>query len=63
VYIQQVHVPLPLSEQLMTLTNGEAYASNRDDSIPPRYKVRLNIGKRLEPWIESAAQMESDDGK
>ena len=57
-YIRQVHVPLPLSEQLVTLANGEAYASNRNSSIPPRYKVRLNIGKRLEPWIESVTKME-----
>ncbi len=56
-YIRQVHVPLPLSEQLVTLANGEAYASNRNSSIPPRYKVRLNIGKRLEPWIESVTKM------
>lgn len=58
-YIRQVHVPLPLSEQLVTLANREAYASNRNSSIPPRYKVRLNIGKRLEPWIESVTKMES----
>ena len=60
-YIRQVHVPLPLSEQLVTLANGEAYASNRNSSIPPRYKVRLNIGKRLEPWIESVTKMESSE--
>lgn len=60
-YIRQVHVPLPLSEQLVTLANGEAYASNRNSSMPPRYKVRLNIGKRLEPWIESVTQMESSE--
>lgn len=60
-YIWQVHVPMPLSEQLVTLANGEAYASNRNSSIPPRYKVRLNIGKRLEPWIESVTKMESSE--
>lgn len=60
-YIRQVHVPLPLSEQLVTLANGEAYANNRNSSIPPRYKVRLNIGKRLEPWIESVTKMESSE--
>ena len=56
-YIRHVHVPLPISEQLVTLANGEAYASHRNRSIPARYKVRLNIGKRLEPWIESITQI------
>jgi len=56
-YIRHVHVPLPISEQLVTLANGEAYASHRNSSIPARYKVRLNIGKRLEPWIESVTQI------
>lgn len=60
-YIQQVHVPLPLSEQLITWTNGETYTSYKNSSIAPHYKVRLNIGKRLEPWIESVTQMESEN--
>ena len=42
-YISQIHVPLPISEQLAGITDGEAYS------------VRLNIGKRLEPWIESVS--------
>lgn len=58
-YIQQVHVPLPLSERLITLASGEDYSSYNSNPIPPRYKVRLNIGKRLEPWIESVTQQES----
>jgi hypothetical protein len=62
-YIQQVHAPLPLSEQLTTWTNGETYASYKNSSIAPHYKVRLNIGKRLEPWIESVSQMESENNK
>jgi len=57
-YIQQVHVPLPLSEQLTAWTNGETYSSYNTDAIPPRYQVRLNIGKRLEPWIETVTKME-----
>lgn len=57
-YIRQVHVPLPLSEQLVTFANGEAYTAYNKDPVPPRYKVQLNIGKRLEPWIESVTQME-----
>lgn len=58
-YIQQVHVPLPLSERVITLANGEAYSSYNNNPILPRYRVRLNIGKRLEPWIESVTQQES----
>jgi hypothetical protein len=59
IYIRQVHVPLPLSEQLTAWTKGETYVTHTNNFIPPRYSVRLNIGKRLEPWIESVAQMES----
>ena len=51
-YLNQVHVPLPLSEQLISMDNGETY-SPYNNLTPPRYKVRLNIGKRLEPWIKS----------
>ena len=57
-FIGQVHVPLPFSEQLTNLTAGKTYSAYNKKPIPPRYKVRLNIGKRLEPWIESLTQME-----
>ena len=56
-YIKQVHVSLPLSEQLTALANGGIYSSYKHNAIPPRYKVRLNIGKRLEPWIESVTDI------
>lgn len=58
-YIKQVHVPLPFSEQVAAITKGEGYATYGNDLIPPRYKVRLNIGQRLEPWISSVTKMES----
>lgn len=51
-YLKQVHVPLPLSEQFISIDEGETY-SPYNNLTPPRYKVRLNIGKRLEPWVES----------
>lgn len=54
-YIKQVHVPLPLSEQLVSLADGETYSAY-NNLTPPSYKVQLNIGKRLEPWIESVMQ-------
>jgi Domain of unknown function (DUF4824) len=52
-YIPQVHVPLPYSDQLAELTKGRAYSDYGKTVIPPRYQLRLNVGKRLEPWIES----------
>ena len=50
-YIKQVHVPLPLSEKLVSLADGQTYSAY-NNLTPPSYKVKLNIGKRLEPWIE-----------
>ena len=55
-YIRQLHVPLPLSEQVVGITNGEVYSTYNNNHISPRYSVRLNIGKRLEPWIESVSR-------
>ena len=49
--IQRVHVPLPYSQQLAELTKGQRFNAYDADPIAPRYQVRLNIGKRLEPWI------------
>ena len=54
-YIPQVHVPLPYSDQLIELTKGRAYSEYGEKAIPPRYQLRLNVGKRLEPWIESVS--------
>lgn len=56
-YIPEVHVPLPYSEQLSVLTKDRAYSEYGEKVIPPRYQVRLNIGKRLEPWIDSVSAM------
>lgn len=55
-YIRQLHVPLPLSEQVVGIANGEVYSTYNNNHISPRYSVRLNIGKRLEPWIESVSR-------
>lgn len=54
-YIPEVHVPLPYSGQLSVLTKDRAYSEYGEKAIPPRYQVRLNIGKRLEPWIDSVS--------
>ncbi|MCK5640496.1 MAG: DUF4824 family protein, partial [Gammaproteobacteria bacterium] len=57
-YIQKIHASLPFSNILSGLTPGDAYNSYSAEPVPPRYKVQLNIGKRLEPWIASVTQME-----
>ena len=54
-YVQQVHVALPYSQQLANLTKGQRFNTYNAEPIPPRYQVRLNIGKRLEPWIASVS--------
>lgn len=51
-YIDEMHVPLPFSQVLVDLIGNDADYAYRAEPIPPRYKVRLNVGKRLEPWIE-----------
>lgn len=58
VHVNLVHVPLPFSEPLPVLTGGQAFSTYGKDPTPPRYKVRLNIGKRFEPWIDSVMAME-----
>lgn len=52
VFINDIHVPLPYSQQLTSLTKGEKHYSYMKTPIAPRYKIQLNMGKRLEPWIE-----------
>ena len=52
--IEQIHVPLPFSDLLSGFTVKEVrHYAHRMGEQPPRYKVQLNIGKRLEPWIDS----------
>jgi len=57
VYVQQVHVPLPYSQQLAGLTNGKSFYTYNAEPIPPRYQVQLNIGNRLEPWIAAVSSI------
>lgn len=52
-FISRVHVPLPHVNDITELTNREALNSKYgEEPLMPRYQVKLNIGKRLEPWIE-----------
>ena len=55
--IGDVHVPLPLSTRLSGLSTGSRYYHYDKNPVPPRYRVRLNIGKRFEPWVISVASM------
>lgn len=59
--IPQTHVPLPFSRPLAALVSGDDYPSPDTTGTQPRYKVRLNFGKRLEPWIESVALIENSN--
>ena len=52
-FISTIHVPLPFSEVIDDLTQGKKFDKYGTEPIPPRYEVQLNVGKRLEPWIES----------
>jgi len=56
-FVDNVHVPLPYAKRLQALTKGERYYSYGVAPIAPRYQIRLNIGKRLEPWIESISSL------
>jgi len=55
-FVTQVHVPLPLSEQFASLTKGVRFPTYKN-FIEPRYKAQLNVGQRLEPWVEAVAGM------
>ena len=64
--INRVHVPLPYSPILVELDRADRArrASRFEPPViqrnrQPRYSVRLNIGNRLEPWIESVALMDA----
>jgi len=55
VYVQEVHAPLPYSQQLASLTKGKRFYTYKAEPVPPRYQVQLDIGNRLEPWIASVS--------
>ncbi|MDH3342938.1 MAG: DUF4824 family protein [Gammaproteobacteria bacterium] len=56
-YVEQIHVPLPFSNILPGFNPEGRYNSYNAKITPPRYKVQLNMGKRLEPWIASVTQI------
>ncbi|MGB5398368.1 MAG: DUF4824 family protein, partial [Gammaproteobacteria bacterium] len=53
ILIDNVHVPLPMSQALSKLSLENRPYRYDGEVIPPRYIVLMNLGQRLEPWIES----------
>lgn len=52
-FISSVHVPRPYSDMIENATGDERYDVYGKDPIEPRYLVNLNLGKRLEPWVDT----------
>ena len=52
---EQIHVPLPHSRFFSNLKGASIRHASGENEILPRYKVMLNFGQRLEPWVESVA--------
>ncbi|MDH4567023.1 DUF4824 family protein [Pseudomonas sp. BN414] len=49
--IAEINVPHAWREQL-----DEVLARDRKGAVPPRFRLWLSIGQRLEPWIDSAPE-------
>ena len=58
--IDNIHVSLPASERLSKLSLENRHYKYDGDIAPPRYRVKLKIGQRLEPWIESVVHTGDD---
>ena len=55
-FISNIHVPLPYSNEINELTNHETMDKNKKrNNGKPRYQLELNVGERLEPWIGKVA--------
>jgi len=54
-FISNIHLPLPYSEEVNKITNRET-STNRNTKWKgePRYRFELNVGQRLEPWVGEA---------
>jgi len=54
-FISNIHVPLPYSEEVNEITNREISTKGYNKwKGEPRYRFELNVGKRLEPWVGEA---------
>jgi len=51
--VDNIHVPLEFRKTFDSLP--EKNKPRRNKPVPPRYKVKLAYGKRLEPWIRSVS--------
>jgi hypothetical protein len=56
-FINRIHVSLPYSKFVENRISSGRFEPYDGDLFPPRYKVKLNIGKRLEPWIEYVQEL------
>jgi len=54
--VEKINVPLKFRKTFDSLP--ERNKLNKYKPIPPRYKVKLAYGKRLEPWIQSTQVIE-----
>ena len=54
-FISNIHVPLPYSEEVNEITNRETSTNGYTKwKGKPRYQFELNVGQRLEPWVGEA---------
>jgi len=58
VFISNVHIPLPYSNEINEITKREE-TNNRykNREKKPRYQVELKQGKRLEPWVDGVKRL------
>jgi len=57
-FITNIHVPLPYSKVINQITHHESEEKPYYSwTAKPRYKVELNMGKRLEPWISQVISL------
>lgn len=59
--IDRLHVPRNLHEPLLKLPPVDSFRSDESEKIPrPRYEVRVNWGRRYEPWVMGVTLLEHD---
>ena len=56
--VNKIHIPLKFKKELEVLLNKKMTRSN--ENTPPRYKIELAYGKRLEPYIVSVKPSDSE---
>ena len=56
-FINRIHMPLPYSKVINGITNHETSSDGYMWSGKPRYRVELNVGERLEPWVSAVGEL------